>query len=126
MKLLITTALLVQDYIGNINVQITSVITSVIVSHLFLDLREAAYHSRQSYNNPSAMTATIGEWFNFNESGQSDPSGANIHPVCHTREHRFIGQKTLQGIMGYEDFAADLQHFDDTDYDSMMGDSEAF
>ncbi|KIJ33835.1 hypothetical protein M422DRAFT_264127 [Sphaerobolus stellatus SS14] len=100
------------DYIGSINVQLTSIITSIIVSHLFLDLGEAAHYSHKSYDNPSAVTATIGEWFNFNqsESGQSDP---NIQPGCHTRENRFIGQRTLQGMMGYEDFAVDLQHFDD-------------
>ncbi|KIJ31150.1 hypothetical protein M422DRAFT_267223 [Sphaerobolus stellatus SS14] len=115
------------DYIGNINVQLTSVITSVIVSHLFLDLREAAYRSHKSYNNPSAITATVGEWFNFNqsESGQSDPSGPNIQPGSHTRENQFIGQSTLQGLMGYEDFAVDLQHFDDGDYNSMSENNEA-
>ncbi|KIJ29990.1 hypothetical protein M422DRAFT_268555 [Sphaerobolus stellatus SS14] len=116
------------DYIGNINVQLTSVITSVIVSHLFLDLREAAYHSQKSYNNPSAITATVGEWFNFNqsESGQSDPSGSNIQPGCRTRENRFIGQRTLQDLMGYDDFAVDLQYFDDGDYSSTSEDKEAF
>ncbi|KIJ31125.1 hypothetical protein M422DRAFT_267196 [Sphaerobolus stellatus SS14] len=115
----------IADFIGNINVQLTAVITSVIVSHLFLDLREAAYRSRKSYGNPSAITATAGEWFNFNqsESGQSDP---NIQPGCHTRENRFIGQKTLQDLMGYEDFAVDLQHFDDGDYNSMSEDKEPF
>ncbi|KIJ31160.1 hypothetical protein M422DRAFT_267240 [Sphaerobolus stellatus SS14] len=109
------------DFIGSINVQLASVITSVIVSHLFLNLREAAYRSRKSYDNPSTITATIGEWFNFNQSasGQSDP---NIQPECHTSENRFIGQRTLQGLMGYEDFAVDLQHFDDADYNSMSED----
>ncbi|KIJ31146.1 hypothetical protein M422DRAFT_267219 [Sphaerobolus stellatus SS14] len=106
------------DFIGNINVQLISVITSVIVSHLFLDLREAAYRSHKSYDNPSAITATVGEWFNFNQSAseQSDP---NIQPETRIRENRFIGQRTLQGLMEYEDFAVDLQHFDDGDYDSM-------
>ncbi|KIJ28013.1 hypothetical protein M422DRAFT_270782 [Sphaerobolus stellatus SS14] len=113
------------DLIGNINVQLTSVITSVIVSHLFLDLREAAYRSHKSYNSPSAITATVGEWFNFNqsESGQSDP---NIQPGCHTRENWFIGQRTLRDLMEYEDFAVDLQHFDDGDYNSMSEDQEPF
>ncbi|KIJ23748.1 hypothetical protein M422DRAFT_275607 [Sphaerobolus stellatus SS14] len=106
------------DFIGNINVQLTSVITSVIVSYLFLDLREAAYHSHKPYNNPSAITATVGERFNFNQSTfeQSDPT---ILPESRIRENRFIGQRTLQRLMGYEDFAVDLQHFDDGDYDSM-------
>ncbi|KIJ31130.1 hypothetical protein M422DRAFT_267201 [Sphaerobolus stellatus SS14] len=113
------------DFIGNINVQLTSVITSILVSHLFLDLREAAYRSHKLYDNPSAITATVGEWFNFNqsESGQSD---LNIQPGCHTRENRFIGQRTLQDLMGYEDFAVDLQHFDDGDYNSMSEDREPF
>ncbi|KIJ23377.1 hypothetical protein M422DRAFT_276064 [Sphaerobolus stellatus SS14] len=116
------------NYIGNINVQLTSVITSVIVSHLFLDICEAAYCSHKSYNSPSAITATVGEWFNFNqsESGESDPSGANIQPGSHTRENWFIGQRTRQGLMGYDDFAVDLQHFDDADYNSMSADNEAF
>ncbi|KIJ28925.1 hypothetical protein M422DRAFT_269708 [Sphaerobolus stellatus SS14] len=80
------------DFIGTINVQLASVITSVIVSHLFLNLREAAYRSCKSYDNPSAITATVGEWFNFNqsESGQSDPSGPNIQPRCCTQENQFI------------------------------------
>ncbi|KIJ28928.1 hypothetical protein M422DRAFT_269710 [Sphaerobolus stellatus SS14] len=118
-------SLWIGDFIGSINVQLTSVITSVIVSHLFLDLREAAYRSRKSYNNPSAITATVGEWFNFNQSecGQSDP---NIQPGCHTRENRFIGQRTPQDLMGYEDFAVDLQHFDDGDYNSMSEEQELF
>ncbi|KIJ27990.1 hypothetical protein M422DRAFT_270758 [Sphaerobolus stellatus SS14] len=109
------------DFIGNINVQLTSVITSVIVSHLFLDLREAAHRSRKSYHNPSAITATVGEWFNFNqsESGQSDPSGPNIQLGSHTRQNQFIGKGTLQGLIGYDDFAVDLQHFDDADYNLM-------
>ncbi|KIJ37149.1 hypothetical protein M422DRAFT_260304 [Sphaerobolus stellatus SS14] len=100
------------DYIGNTNAQLTSV--------LFLDLRAVAYRSRQSYHNPSAITATIGEWFNFNQSdsGQSGPSSSNIQPGSHTRENRFIGQRTLQDLMGYEDFAVDLQDFDDGDYNS--------
>ncbi|KIJ28011.1 hypothetical protein M422DRAFT_270780 [Sphaerobolus stellatus SS14] len=113
------------DFIGNINVQLTSVITSVIVSHLFLDLREAAYRSRKSYDHPSAITATVGEWSNFNqsESGQSHP---NIQPGCHTRENQFIGQRTLRDLMEYEDFAVDLQHFDDGDYNFMSEKQELF
>ncbi|KIJ32026.1 hypothetical protein M422DRAFT_266258 [Sphaerobolus stellatus SS14] len=116
------------DYIGNINVQLTSVITSVIVSHLFLDLREAAYCSRKFYNNPSAITATFGEWLisNQSDSGQPDPSGPNIQPGSHTGKNWFIGQSTLQGLMEYEDFAVDLQHFDDSDYNSMSEDKETF
>ncbi|KIJ28935.1 hypothetical protein M422DRAFT_269720 [Sphaerobolus stellatus SS14] len=114
------------DYIGNINVQLTSIITSVIVSHLFLDLREAAYRSRKSYDNPSAITATAGEWLNFNQSGagQSDPSDSNSQPGSYTRENQFINQRALQNFMGYDDFAADLQHFDDGDYNLMSDNNE--
>ncbi|KIJ33827.1 hypothetical protein M422DRAFT_264117 [Sphaerobolus stellatus SS14] len=111
------------DYIGNITLQLTSIITTVITSHLFLDLREAAYRSRESSDNPLTVRATVGKWFNFNQS-ESELSDLSTQPGCGTRDNRFIGQRTLQGMMGHEDFSVDLHHFDDGDYNLTSEDNE--
>ncbi|KIJ23064.1 hypothetical protein M422DRAFT_276433 [Sphaerobolus stellatus SS14] len=109
------------SFVGNINVQFTAAITSVIVSYLFLDLREAACRSRRSYSSPSAITATARQWFQVQQckTEWDSSSCTDIPAENNTKGKQFFGQKTFQDIMGYEDFAVDLQHFDDEDYDAM-------
>ncbi|KIJ38387.1 hypothetical protein M422DRAFT_259058 [Sphaerobolus stellatus SS14] len=108
-------------FIGNINVQFTSAVTSVIVSHLFLALREAAYRSRRVYNSPSAITETVGQWFQVEDckAGWDSSSCTDIPPENNTKGKQFLGQETFRDIMGYEDFAVDFRYFDDEDYDAM-------
>ncbi|KIJ49141.1 hypothetical protein M422DRAFT_246947 [Sphaerobolus stellatus SS14] len=102
-------------YFGNFNVQLSAAITSAIVSRLFLDIREAAYRSQRSYNSPSEITQTIGQWGHFH---RSDPVFPNqfIHDADSddiiTKRAQFIGQRTLWGLIGSEDFAVDLRAFD--------------
>ncbi|KIJ24433.1 hypothetical protein M422DRAFT_274783 [Sphaerobolus stellatus SS14] len=88
------------DYVGNINVQLTSV--------LFLDLRQAAHHSRQSYNNPSAVSWSVGQWIHCDSSKTTD---AIISPENNVGGKQFIGQWTLRALMGNEDFGVELGNF---------------
>ncbi|KIJ31205.1 hypothetical protein M422DRAFT_267156 [Sphaerobolus stellatus SS14] len=85
------------DYVGNINVQLTSV--------LFLDLREAAHRSQQSYNNPSAVTWSVGQWIHRDGS---KTTGGIISPKNDMGGKQFIGQWTLRSLMGNEDFGVEL------------------
>ncbi|KIJ26898.1 hypothetical protein M422DRAFT_271932 [Sphaerobolus stellatus SS14] len=85
------------DYVGNINAQLASV--------LFIDLREAAYCSRRSYTNPSAVTWSVGRRIHLDGS---ETTGAIISPEDDMRGKQFIGQWTLRDLMGNEEFGVEL------------------
>ncbi|KIJ28291.1 hypothetical protein M422DRAFT_270433 [Sphaerobolus stellatus SS14] len=99
--------------IGNANVQVTSVITAIIVSHLFLDLREAAHHSQQFYESAPVITGTVGQRLHFdqNEHTHAMPFDANIPTENGMRGTHIIGRN--RNLIGNDDFGVDLRHFDD-------------
>jgi len=48
-------------FMGNMNIQLAAAITSIIVSNLFIGLREAAYRSQQVYSGSTGTTRSVGQ-----------------------------------------------------------------
>ncbi|KIJ25953.1 hypothetical protein M422DRAFT_273044 [Sphaerobolus stellatus SS14] len=110
------------EYFGNVNIQLTAVITSVIVSNLFLNIREAAYQSRIVHSNPSAITHTAGQWA-LALPGSELAYFSNAHEnmtSTQTFHQQFIGQRALQVMMGYEDFEVVLGNEDKMELDTEL------
>ena len=81
----------------------------VVTFSLYLNLREAAYRTNVSTHEFSELTGTLSEWIpNRQSTTMTTLNKANTSPKLNGDEWRFIGQDTLQGMMGFNDFGMEL------------------
>ncbi|KIJ34299.1 hypothetical protein M422DRAFT_263614 [Sphaerobolus stellatus SS14] len=101
-------------YVGTINVQFSSVITVVLVSRLFLNLKEAAYRSRYFATSSLAFYSGI----SFVSFPPVQLGSSTLSPV---RPRSKADPKTLRHSFGtllsmdFEDLCADLQSIGESD-----------
>ncbi|KIJ53587.1 hypothetical protein M422DRAFT_775643 [Sphaerobolus stellatus SS14] len=99
------------SHVGTINVQVSAAVTAVLVSSLFLNLREAAYRTRMVYDSPSEITRSVGTWAVGTRPTLHQTQGASQNENEEiTTDNRYIG--------GFQELAVSLPDWDEEDYDS--------
>jgi hypothetical protein len=94
-------------------VQVSSLLTVLLISRLFLNLRIAAHHSRQpDHNSTFREVTTLSLDFASRTQIMSDDNEPTLKAPKDTGTGRFFGTRTFKEMIGLDDFRVDLPGLD--------------
>jgi len=100
-------------FVGTSSVQLSAVLIAVLTSSLFMNLREAAHHTRMGSEKPLELTS-LGAWDAASRYMSTDDKHLT-HTATSITRGRIMMESTFDHIMGYCDFAVELSGWGEDD-----------